>query len=114
MYLAKYQHLPDLAAFPINVKFLLYFLCRKKHVGKNEPWTKFRINLIALHFSPEGRKLSWQGCSVHAMGAGNPSVSQARERMEQHQTLLCSDHSPGAAPALLALCHCSHSPPQVQ
>lgn len=30
MYLAKYQHLPDLAAFPINVKFLLYFLCKKK------------------------------------------------------------------------------------
>lgn len=26
MYLAKYQHLPDLAAFPIDVKLLLYFL----------------------------------------------------------------------------------------
>lgn len=55
MYLAKYQHLPDFAAFPINVKFLLYFLCKNKtkqktkHVGEDEPWTKLKTNLISLH-----------------------------------------------------------------
>lgn len=53
MYLAKYQHLPDFAAFAINVQLLLYFLCKKnnqtKHVGKDEPWTKVKINLIFLH-----------------------------------------------------------------
>lgn len=48
MYLAKYQHLPDFAAFPINVKFLLYFLWGggKKKVGKDEPWTKLKIILF--------------------------------------------------------------------
>lgn len=64
MYLAKYQHLPDFAAFPINVKLLLYFLCKKKHVGEDEPRRKLKINLISSHVSPEGRRLSWERCSA--------------------------------------------------
>lgn len=63
MYLAKYQHLPDFAAFPINVKLLLYFFC-KEHVGKDEPWRKLKMNLTSSHFSPEGRRLSCERCSA--------------------------------------------------